>query len=133
MASIWWEETVETPADIAWQALRRTDQAHRLFSPVLVDGNMEGDVREVTFSNGKIVQERIIDVDDQRRRLAYTVLNMFEHHSASMQIVPVDEETCRFVWITDFLPAERRETVLPLVQQGARALAANLEKANISV
>ena len=133
MASIWWEEPIGTPADTAWQALRRTDQAHCLFSPVLVDGKMEGDVREVTFSNGMIVQERIIDVDDQRRRLVYTVLDTFEHHSASMQIVPVDEETCRFVWITDFLPAERRETVLPLVQQGSRALAANLEKARISV
>lgn len=133
MASIWWEEPIGAPADTAWQALRRTDQAHCLFSPVLVDGKMEDDVREVTFSNGMIVQERIIDVDDQRRRLVYTVLDMFEHHSASMQIVPVDEETCRFVWITDFLPAERRETVLPLVQQGSRALAANLEKASTSV
>lgn len=52
---------------------------------------------------------------------------LFEHHAASMRILPVDEANCRFVWGSDFLPEEKRAAVLPLVREGSRALARNLE------
>lgn len=128
MASIHWEEPVSVPAERAWAVLRRPGEAHRLFAGVLVDGRVSGDIRTVTFANGLVVRERIIDIDDDRRRLAYAVIDgLFEHHSASMQILPVDEANCRFVWISDFLPEEKRAAVLPLVKEGSRALARNLE------
>ena len=47
-----------------------------------------------------------------------------------MQILPVDEANCRFLWISDFLPDERVGTVQPLVEQGARALVRNIEGDN---
>ena len=129
MSSIWWEETVAVPADIAWDSLRRVDLAHELFAPVLVDGRISGDVRTVTFANGLVVRERIVDVDEARRRISYTVLDgVFEHHSASIQIVPIDAKSCRFVWITDFLPAEKSDMVKPLVEQGSKAIARNIER-----
>lgn len=132
MATIRWEEPVAVPTAKAWALLRRVDRAHELFAPVLVAGSMEDDVRTVTFANGLVVQERIVTVDDQAHRIAYTVLGeMFEHHSASMQILPVDDAMCRFVWISDFLPDERTETVRPLVEQGSRAFAKNIEDRKI--
>jgi hypothetical protein len=89
---------------------------------------MEDGIRTVTFANGLVVQERIVTVDEPRRRVAYSVLGeMFEHHSASMQILPVDAVNCRFLWVSDFLPDERAGTIQPLVEQGARALARNIE------
>lgn len=128
MASIHWEGLIRTSADKAWSALRHAGQAHRLFSPVLTACVIDGDIRTVTFANGMVVRERIVDIDEQRRRLCYTVLgDMFEHHSASMQILPVDERSCRFVWISDFLPNDRAQVVGPLVEQGSRALVANIE------
>ena len=128
MASIHREELIRTSADIAWSALRRADQAHRLFSPVLTACVLDGDIRTVTFANGMVARERIVDIDQQRRRFCYAVLgDMFEHHSASMQILPVDERSCRFIWISDFLPDDRAEMVGPLVEQGSRALVANIE------
>lgn len=129
MASIWWEESVSVSADAAWQALRRPEQAHAVFAPVLVGCTVVGGVRTVTFGNGLIAEERIVDIDDERRRISYTVMgDTFDHHSASMQLVAVDAATCLFVWVSDFLPAERKDMVLPLVKQGARALAQNLEQ-----
>ena len=129
MSSIWWEEMIAVPAEIGWASLRRVDRAHELFSPVLVDGRISGDIRTVTFANGLVVRERIVDVDEARQRICYTVLDgVFEHHSASMQIVPIDAKTCRFVWITDFLPAEKGDMVKPLVEQGSKALARNIER-----
>jgi Polyketide cyclase / dehydrase and lipid transport len=128
MASIWWEEPVAAPADLAWAALRHVGMAHQLFSPVLVDSTVEGDIRTVTFANGLVVRERIIAVDERRRRIAYSVLGgTFDHHSASMQILPIDRASCRFLWVSDFLPHERADTVRPLVEQGSRALARNIE------
>ena len=127
MSSIWWEVTIAVPADVAWASLRRVDLAHELFAPVLVDGKISGDVRTVTFANGMAVRERIVDVDEARMRISYTVLDdVFEHHNASMQIVPIDSDSCRFVWITDFLPAGKAEMVRPLVEQGSKAIAANI-------
>jgi hypothetical protein len=52
----------------------------------------------------------------------------FDHHSASMQIVPIDDRTCRFVWISDILPDERSALVGPLMDQGIKALVANVER-----
>ena len=128
MASIHWEGLIRTSADEAWSALRHVDQAHRLFSPVLTACVLDGNVRTVTFANGMVARERIVDVDQTRRRLSYTVLgDMFEHHSASMQILPVDEHSCRFSWTSDFLPNDRAQLVGPLVEQGSRALVANIE------
>ena len=50
------------------------------------------------------------------------------YHHASMQIVDGGQGRCRFVWITDFLPAELKGTLAPLIEQGSAALKANLER-----
>jgi len=130
MASLHHEILVETSADAAWAALRDVGAAHRLFAGVLTDGRLDGDIRTVTFASGTIVREKIIDVDDDARRVAYAVLgDSFEHHNASMQIFTAGEGRCRFVWITDLLPNERVAMVKPLVEQGSQALKRVLEAA----
>jgi len=130
MASIHREEIVKIPADRAWAALRDVGRPDILFADVLVDGRIDGDIRTVTFANGMVVRERIVDIDDSNRRVAYTVIDgIFEHHAASMQIVPDGDGRCRFVWISDFLPNEHMEFVAPLVEAGAKALVRNLEAA----
>ena len=131
MASIHHEITVETSLDRAWAALRAVGDAHKLFAPVLAEGLLNGDVRMVRFGNGMVVRERILDVNDEARRVAYTVIDgpAMSYHHASMQVVADGAERCRFIWITDFLPPEMRDTLQPLVEAGARALKANLEAA----
>ena len=129
MGSIHHEIVVDIDADAAWAALRQVGLAHKLFAGVLVDTRLNEDVRSVTFADGLVVRERIVDVDDQRRRLAYSAFDgtPMTHHNASMQLFPEGKGTCRFVWIADFLPHSFGETMLPLVRQGAQALKANLE------
>jgi hypothetical protein len=130
MASIHHEVSVDVGADEAWAALRDVGNAHRLFAPVLAGGHLDGDTRTVTFANGMVVRERILDVDDQRKRVSYTVLDgpgMTFHH-ASMQIVAAGPGRCSFRWITDFLPEGVRDALSPLVEQGGAALKASLEK-----
>ena len=134
MASIHKQVTVEVGAHEAWAALRLVGDAHKLFAPVLVDGHLEGEIRTVRFANGMVARERIIDVDDERRRVAYSVVDGpgMSYHHASMQVVDAGPGRCQFVWITDFLPTDIRGNLVPLIEQGARALKNNLETRSVA-
>lgn len=130
MGSIHKELIIEASADEAWAALRKVGEAHKLFSPVLVDGHLAGDTRTVTFANGLTVRERIVDVNDERRRVVYSVIEgtPMTHHNAAMQLVEDGDDRCRFIWISDFLPDDFSGTMAPLVEQGSQALKANIER-----
>ena len=134
MASIHEQLVVEVEPEQAWASLRNVGLAHELFAPVLAAGRLNGDTRTVQFGNGLVVQERILDVDDERRRVAYSALDApgLTYHHASMQIVEDGPARCLFVWITDFLPAEAGDSIMPLIEQGARALKKNLETRDVS-
>ena len=130
MASIHIESAVAVSADTAWQALKRVGDAAALFAPVLAGAEMHGDIRTARFGNGLIIHERVVDVDDARRRVSYSALDspVLTYHHASMQIVEDAPGRCRFLWTTDFLPAEAASGLQPLIDAGTQALKANLER-----
>ena len=134
MASIHKQLAVEVGAEEAWAALRLVGEPHKLFTPVLADGQLNGDTRTVRFANGMVVQERILDVSDELRRVAYAAVNAagMTYHHASMQVLDAGPGRCLFVWITDFLPADIAGNIGPLIEQGAKALKANLEARSVS-
>jgi carbon monoxide dehydrogenase subunit G len=128
MASIHKEAPIAAPAEKVWAALRDVGNAHRLFRGVLVDARREGDCRFVTFADGSLVRERIVSIDDERRRVAYAVLREgVIHHSASMQVFPEAEGSSRFVWISDFLPDDLAASFAPLIEGGTAAMKRALE------
>jgi hypothetical protein len=132
MGSIRREATIRVPAEAAWGALRDVAHPDRIFAGVLTDATIAGNARTVTFANGMVARERIIDVDDATRRVAYCVVGMFEHHSASMQVIPEGDGRCRFIWIADMLPDDQMEGVATLMEQGTKALVKNLESSQMS-
>jgi hypothetical protein len=94
-----------------------------LFPGVLTASRLEGDSRVVTFANGMDVKERIVDVDERARRVAYAVVEwQTTHHNASMQVLPDGETRSRLVWVTDLLPNELAPQVRGLMEQGAQAV-----------
>jgi carbon monoxide dehydrogenase subunit G len=123
MASIHKETLIAAPADHVWAALRDVGNAHRLFRGVLSDAHLEGDTRVVTFADGTVVRERIVAVDEERRRVAYAAAREgLTHHNASMQVFAEGSQSSRFVWISDFLPDSLTESICPLVDQGISAM-----------
>jgi len=130
MASIHKELTIDVGIEKAWVALCEVANAHKLFAPVLADARLDGDVRTAKFANGMVVHERILDVDDDRRRVSYTATDVpgMAFHHASMQLVDAGPGRCRFVWITDFHPKEMGANLAPLIEAGTSALKANLER-----
>jgi carbon monoxide dehydrogenase subunit G len=122
MASIRLEIPLAAPAARVWQMLRDVGAAHALFPGVLAASRLEGDSRVVTFANGMVVRELIVDVDDAARRVAYAVVEwQARHHHASMQVVADGEARARLVWIADLLPDSLAAPVRALMEQGARA------------
>lgn len=127
MASIHREIPIAAPAAAVWDAIRDFGAVHqRLARGFVIDCARDGDVRTVTFANGNIVRERLVDCDDARRRLVYAAISeRVSQHSAAMQVID-DGDHCRIVWITDVLPQE----IAPFIEQqmtlGATAMQATL-------
>ena len=129
MASIRKELIVDAPADHVWAALRDIGQVHtRLAREFVIDTRLDGDSRLVTFANGEIVRERIVDIDDRARRLAYAVVDWrTTHHNASFQVTPDGDGRSRLTWITDLLPDSLADLVGGFVDQGCVAIKRTLE------
>ena len=129
MASIRKELIVDAPADHVWAALRDIGHVHtRLAREFVIDTRLDGDSRLVTFANGEIVRERIVDIDDRARRLAYAVVDWrTTHHNASFQVTPDGDGRSRLTWITDLLPDSLADLVGGFVDQGCVAIKRTLE------
>jgi hypothetical protein len=84
--------------------------------------------RPQPFAGGAVVRERIVDVDDRGRRLAYSVVEWrTTHHNASIQVFPESGGRSRIVWIADLLPDDLAGLVGGLMEQGCAAMKATLE------
>ncbi|MET0902785.1 MAG: SRPBCC family protein [Acidimicrobiales bacterium] len=127
MATITKHIPIATDVDSAWAALRDVGNPHHVFAPVLTDARLEGDSRVVTFANGMVVRERIVTLDDDARRLAYTVEDgPFTHHHASFTVAEGPGGTCTVTWVSDLLPDDVAPMVEGLMAEGAAALAVTL-------
>lgn len=131
MATLHIERIIEAPADFVWDRLRDFGALHTRVAPGLIlDTVVEGDIRTVTFDGGPVLRERLIAIDDAHRRIVYSILaDLFEHHSASNMVVPEGEDRCRFVWVVDFLPDDPKDRIEGMMNAGADAIKAAMEKA----
>lgn len=129
MASIRIERLLNVPAETAWDAIADVGALHtRLVPGFVVDTRLEEDARIVTFGNGMVAREVLVDIDHDRRRFAYSVrAERFEHHSACNEVFDEGDGRSRFVWTADVLPHELRPMVEAMMQQGADVLKATLE------
>jgi hypothetical protein len=129
MASIRKEIEIRVPAASVWDAVRDIGALHtRLVPGFVTDTRLEPGARIVTFGNGQVVRELIVDIDDGQRRLAWAIADSpLQHYSASAQIFSSGPHSCRFVWIADVLPNEMAETVAAMIDQGLSCARATLE------
>jgi len=96
------------PADV-WEIIANFTHGPVQMAPGLVTDSRldEPDVRVVTFADGTVVRERLIALDEETRRLAYSVIGDTmrpAHDNASMQVFPHGDGRSRFVWIHDVQP-----------------------------
>lgn len=128
MASIHKEIIIDAnPADV-WDALRDFGALHTRLAPgFITDTRLDGDARIVTFSNGSVAREVLVDCDDKRQRLVYAIRNeRITQHSASAQVFAESDGRTRFVWIADVLPNELAPYMDAQMDQGLAAMQKSL-------
>lgn len=129
MASIRKELRLNVPSKDVWDAVRDVGAVHKRLCPgVLKDARLENDARIVTFANGMVVRELIVDIDDDARRFVWAAEGEpLKHHNASMQVFDDGDRSSRLVWITDILPNGIAGDIQMLINQGAVAIQQTLE------
>lgn len=129
MAAIRKDIPLNVPADAVWDAVRDVGALpRRLARGFVTESRMEGDVRVITFFNGVTARERIVDVDDEARRLVYAIGDdPFEHYQGTVEVLP-DGAGSRMLWRVDLLPHALKERVEPMMDEGVKAIRATLEE-----
>jgi carbon monoxide dehydrogenase subunit G len=129
MASIRKEILTRAQPEQVWDAIRDIGALHtRLVPGFVVDTKLEPGARIVTFGNGMIIREPIIDIDDQTRRLAWSSTGTpLTHYNASVQVFADPAGDTKVVWIADLLPHEAAPTVGQMMSQGMAAMKNTLD------
>ena len=74
MAYIHKDIPINAPAHDVWDAVRDFGAVHTWLAPGFVlDTRLDGDARIVTFANGNVARELLVDCDDARLRLVYAI------------------------------------------------------------
>ena len=129
MASIRKEASIDVSAEQLWAAVRDVGALHtRLVVGFVTDCHLDGDARVVTFANGMVARELIVDVNDNDRRLVWSAVGgRLTHHNASVQVFAEGAERSRLVWIADLLPNELAGAIAGMIEQGLAAMKRTLE------
>ena len=129
MASIYKQIRSAVGGEQVWERLRDFYALHeRLVPGFVIRCQVEPGVRSITFENGLTVREALVSIDDERRRLSYTVVGgKAVHHHASAQVFLESDGGCRLVWITDVLPDELAVGIEKMMDRGCSVMKATLE------
>jgi hypothetical protein len=130
MASIHREVIVEAAPELVWDAIRDVGAIHERLAPgFVVDTKLEEGARIVTFGNGVVARELIVDLDDAARRLVWSVVGgKMTHHNASLQVFANGSGRSRVVWIADLLPGELAPYITGMIEQGMAIMKKTLER-----
>src|SRR5215813_13711627 len=129
MGSIHKEIEIERSRETVWDAVRDVGAIHKRLVPgFVVDCQLEGEWRTLTFANGLQAKELIVDVDDKIFRHSWSARSeRLIHHNASVQVFQTDNNKCRVVWIADLKPDEAAEYIGPMIQHGLNTMKQTLE------
>ena len=119
--------TSASPSQV-WDAIRDIGALHtRLVPGFVLDTQVEGRVRTVTFANGMIIREPIVSCEDDVMRLVWTAEGgSLLHYNGSAQVFDRGKVTC-VTWTADFLPDDAEADIAALMDAGAKAMAVALD------
>jgi Polyketide cyclase / dehydrase and lipid transport len=119
------------PADV-WDVIGDFAAGPQRMAPGIVVGcRADADLRVVTFADGVVVHERLVALDDDERRIVYSVVGGSVHpdrDTAEMRVVPEDGG-CRLVWTHDLRPDELAPGFQAAMDRGAAVIKRTMEAA----
>jgi len=130
MASLNKDISIDAAPDDVWAAVRDFGALHtRLVPGFVLDAKLDGDARIVTFANGAVARELLVDCDDTRRRLVYAVVSeRVRHYNASVQVEADGDGRTRLIWIVDVLPHDIAPYIAVQMDQAALAMQRALQR-----
>lgn len=130
MALLRTEISIAAAPDAVWEVIRDFATGPRNMAPGFVVGSRaDTDVRIVTFADGTVVHERFLGLDEDERRIRYSVFAGSvepDHDVAEMQVVP-EGSGCRFVWTHDVRPDVLGPGFRASMDRGAEVIRRTLE------
>jgi carbon monoxide dehydrogenase subunit G len=123
MASLHKDIPINASPDRVWAVVRDFGAVERLAPGFVVEAKLDGDARVVTFANGNVAREMLVDCDETRRRLVYAICNeRVKHYNAAVEIVPDGAANSRLRWTVDVLPHEIAPYIESQMDQAALAM-----------
>lgn len=124
MATIRKELLISASPEAVWDVIRDVGAVHRRLAPGFVtDTRLEQGARVVTFANGVVARELIVSVEEDARRLVYSVVGgQATHHNSSFQVFAGTNGGTRLVWITDVLPDAVAVPLGAMIEAGSKAM-----------
>jgi hypothetical protein len=130
MTSIAVEVVTDASPPAVWDAIRDIGALHtRLVPKFVVATELVPGGRRVTFANGLVLIEPIISINDDLRRLVWTVKDGPPgptHYNGAVQVFPREIGGSRVVWMADILPHEAAEQIGAMMKEGATAMTSAL-------
>lgn len=75
-----------------------------------------------------MLRERLVDLDEETRRLVWSIVDgPYTHHNASAQVFSEGENGARFVWLADLLPNELAAGTGQAMEQGTNVVKKTME------
>ena len=130
MATIRKDIPLKVPAAQVWDVIRDVGAIHTRLAPGFVlNTRMEEGARVVTFANGHVARELIVTVDEETKRLVYSVVGgTATHHNASFQVIPTADNQASLVWITDVLPDNVVAPLSAMIDAGSTVIQRTLNE-----
>lgn len=123
MASLHRDIRIDAGPDRVWAIVRDFGAVQRLAPGFVIEARLEGDARIVTFANGNVARELLVDCDEARRRLVYAISNeRVTHYNASVAVIADGADNSRLVWTVDVLPHDIAAYIGSQMDQAALAM-----------
>lgn len=131
MASIHEQIDIATSASAVWAAARDYGALPDMVPGFVTATEVEDGrpaVRVVTFASGREMREAIVDVDDVRRRLVWTIEDPnVRHHNGVLEVIDTDGGGCTVRWTADVLPDALVAQFQPAMSHGLAAMKQRFE------
>ena len=129
MATIRRELMLKSSPEVVWDVIRDVGAVHRRLAPGFVTGTrLEEGARVVTFANGVVARELIVSVEEDVRRLVWSVVGgTATHHNSSFQVFADADGGTRLVWVTDVLPHAAAGPFTAMIEQGTQVIQRTLD------
>ena len=129
MASLHRDIPIGSSPEHVWSIVRDFGAVQKLAPGFVVDAELEGNTRVVTFANGNVAREMLVDCDEARRRLVYAISNeRVKHYNAVVEVIADGADNSRLRWTVDVLPHEIAPYISSQMDQAATSMQQALSK-----